>query len=263
MKCIICQNDSLENFIEEIKVLKCKKCELVFDNSNNIKPYPKISHQNKILVKIQLKFSQILAEQYMKYLKKHHNINNFKRVLDIGCGFGSFVKLINNKNCQAYGIESNEDTIIQGKLKHLKHITFDETFKEKKFDLVCLHQSLYYFQDSLMILEKVRTILNEGGLVFIANPNMSSKIRNDHLVWPTGSKMCLSKINFKELKGLKLIDYTAYTDQFYKEYLLTKKIKKSKTILGIKSILYLLKIKKLVKYTENGMNNFILLKKYT
>ena len=68
---------------------------------------------------------------------------------------------------------------------------------------------------------------------------------------------------FQELHklGLKVIDFSSFDDNLIKEYSLYKHKKFNKFLLFIKTILYLLKIKKMLEPDIDGIHNFVLLKK--
>lgn len=142
---------------------------------------------------------------------------------------------------------------------------FDEKYDlETKYDFISLNQCLYYFSDSFIILNKLSTMLENNGILFISTVNSESSFRLQNKIWTQGCKMCLSNKIFRNLNNynLQLQDITSYDDNFYIEYFLHRKGKISTLTFWKDSILYLSKLKKIITVKKNdGINNFILLRK--
>ena len=70
------------------------------------------------------------------------------RILDLGCGDGSLLKLLNKKrNISGYGVDTSIDKIIKSLDNKINIINADindhmDYFKDKSFDYVILAQSL-------------------------------------------------------------------------------------------------------------------------
>ena len=243
------------------QVLSCKNCHGVFREYNE--SYPTISSKSFLQTHIAKRISKIQSEIYIEYLKRKTDFS-FKTFLDIGSGFGHFVHQLNNLGVDGYGIESDEHTVNNSITAKNKCVYFDEHFSsEKKYDLISLNQCLYYFNDSFLIINKVVQLLHNNGVLFIATKNPESSFWKNNVTWPLGCKIWLSKKNFQELHklGLKVIDFSSFDDNLIKEYSLYKHKKFNKFSLFIKTILYLLKIKKMLEPDIDGIHNFVLLKK--
>jgi len=262
--CKICKKSGqLEYFIEVRNIMLCKNCHGIFEQKKSNEIYPNINSKNFLKLFIQKSISKIQSESYIKYLKQKTDFS-FKTSLDIGSGIGDFVQQLNNLGVDGYGIESDEHTVKNSVTVKNQCVSFDEHFSsEKKFDLISLNQCLYYFTDSFLIINKVVQMLNKNGLLFVVTVNPESYFRRKNKIWTQGCKMCLSKKNFQELDkfGLEVMDISAFNDNLYKDFFLFKCHKISKFSLFIKTILYLLKIKKIMKPEINGIQNFVLLKK--
>jgi len=260
-----CCNKSgkLEYLFENRKVVLCKKCNGLFKENKSSGVHPNIVPKQFLKLILQKCFSRIQSKSYIEYLKQKTDFS-FKTALDIGSGVGYFVKQLNQLDVDAYGIESDELTVkhsvtLKNKCKH-----FDEDFTSKnKYDLISLNQILYYFNDSYPIIHKIAKMLNKNGLLLITTMNPESTFWLNNETWAEGSEMWLSKKNFSELNelGLKLVDISSFKDNFWKDFSFYKHKKMNIFLFFIKTISYLLKIKKTIEHDTDGIHNYLILKK--
>ena len=101
-------------------------------------------------------------------------LNNNTRVLDVGCGDGSLMSLLQKeKNIEVRGLELDKDNVQKCIVKGLTVIQGDaETelhqFPNKSFDYVVLSQTLQAFYEPEKVL---RNLLRIGKSVVISIPN--------------------------------------------------------------------------------------------
>ena len=97
------------------------------------------------------------------------------RILDLGCGDGSLLKLLNSKrNVTGYGVDSYIDKTIKSldnKINIINSNINDNLgfFKTKSFDYVILAQSLQVVEDPISLIKEMLRVGNE---VIISFPNM-------------------------------------------------------------------------------------------
>ena len=97
------------------------------------------------------------------------------RILDLGCGDGSLLKLLNKKrNISGYGVDTSIDKIIKSLDNSINIINADindhmDFFKDKSFDYVILAQSLQVVDNPVSLIKEMLRIGNE---VIISFPNM-------------------------------------------------------------------------------------------
>jgi ubiquinone/menaquinone biosynthesis C-methylase UbiE len=97
-----------------------------------------------------------------------------KRILDIGCGVGAFVRRLREFSPQVCGTDIDAERVKEGshQLPHLglavgEHLPFaDETF-----DVILLHEVLEHVTDDLATLREARRVLAPGGKIVIFCPN--------------------------------------------------------------------------------------------
>ena len=97
------------------------------------------------------------------------------RILDLGCGDGSLLKLLNKKrNASGYGVDTSIDKTIKSLDNTINIINADindhmDFFKDKSFDYVILAQSLQVVDNPVSLIKEMLRIGNE---VIISFPNM-------------------------------------------------------------------------------------------
>lgn len=102
-------------------------------------------------------------------------INPNSRILDLGCGDGSLLKLLNVKrNVSGYGVDSSIDKTIKSLDNSINILNADINdhmgyFKDKSFDFVILAQSLQVVENPVLLIKEMLRI---GDEVIISFPNM-------------------------------------------------------------------------------------------
>lgn len=265
--CLACGKTNCLTYLNsKSKTLYCNNCSSIHLEKEDINKNQDFLEYNKQPIffdKLRTKIINIplatmVAEEYVQYLKSHTEMN-FKNALDIGAQYGVFVNMLNNLGINAYGIESNQKFVSLSKTNKIQWTYFDENFPlEKKFDLICLTQMIYYIRDNYKLLANVKKILNKNGLIFITTINPESLFVKELVRTRMGthtSNMLFSKKNFESLDNklnLKLINYSTYRAN----YDIEKYKSKSKKLTFLK---YWLKLKKNHESSPDGNHAFILL----
>ena len=232
MKCECCDiEDSCNYFDKEEKWLSCSICGGLFKKkilSNTSYFYTDIKEnlpkkqeiKKRILSLIDRRFYDLVADQYIDYLKSKTNMK-FKNAFDIGAMLGNFIVKLNESGINATGIEPGKESVELAVTDKIEWGYFDENYESRKhYDLICLTQMLYYVQDPYALLKKVKTFLNPNGLIFISTYNPSSHILKNPVLNLLDNNMNIlfSRKNFESLKtnfGLELIDYTTIRPDLY------------------------------------------------
>ena len=167
-------------------------------------------------------------------LKKHLQPNS--RLLDIGCGTGSFLSFMNKKGFDVFGVESN---IKARKICLERNIAVQSTESElapASFDTISLWHVLEHLPHPESSLATYRALLKPSGILVVAVPNFESHDRiHYHQDWaaldvprhlwhftPKGLIMMAYECGFDLIKRRALV-----LDVFYICYLSEKYRKKS------------------------------------
>ena len=101
-----------------------------------------------------------------------------KTVIDIGCGDGSFAKVIKERtNAEVWGIEFMKEEALRAE-KVLDKVYFGpcedhlDQLPKHYFDVVYFNDVLEHLVDPYMVLDKIKIILKPGGIVISSIPNI-------------------------------------------------------------------------------------------
>ncbi len=185
IKCPVCVSNSyLKNIENSYKIFRCSSCYLLF-----VHPIPEKKENAEIIEywgDDNIKNSASNINKYIKVnrfflniLKKYNVKNNIKtKVLDIGCGYGFFVKLLNENNFDAYGLDISKQSTYFAKnnlnLKNIINNDFSEKiFEDNYFDFIIALNLLEHVPDPKYILKIINKKIKKDGKLIIRIPNMS------------------------------------------------------------------------------------------
>jgi len=99
------------------------------------------------------------------------------KVLDIGCGQGTFLQMLQNEGWKCWGTELTEESARRTSRLGIPVYAgeFDENrFPPHSFDLITLWQVLEHLPDPGKILKGSSRLLKKGGILAISTPNIDS-----------------------------------------------------------------------------------------
>lgn len=189
--CDLCGSNDYEHVLtsEDIAVIKiisdttfnivrCKKCGLFYINPrpkkdllfrfydetfrNESNPYWSFEKEHSIKSK--------------NYLQKISKYSRRGRIIDVGCGDGSLLKVAKDNNWETIGVEVSEPAakramnefglkIFIGELEEAK-------YPDAYFDVVVMHEVLEHLYSPQKELNEVNRILKNEGLLYIRVPNI-------------------------------------------------------------------------------------------
>lgn len=125
--------------------------------------------------------SSIHNEVYFNFLKKYiENLKN-RKVLDIGCAVGLFLK--NFTNNESVGIDISEYILKKAEKNTSKKILLKvdlnkEVFPTKeKFDIITMFDVIEHLDNYVFLKETLKNNLVDGGYVVVTTPNANSILR--------------------------------------------------------------------------------------
>jgi SAM-dependent methyltransferase len=172
--CNICKGEMLEVVDPIAELWRCQKCGYVFVN-----PQPTLPEVTAYYSK-PAKYDVWLSEEHARDRLWQRRVRKVRRhmkpgsLLDIGSGIGEFLFQAKGTFSEVFGTEISESAIAIAKEKYgldlirgdIETISFGRTF-----DNITLFHVLEHVPDPGALLAKCWSLLNEGGVVFIAMPN--------------------------------------------------------------------------------------------
>jgi ubiquinone/menaquinone biosynthesis C-methylase UbiE len=97
-----------------------------------------------------------------------------KRILDVGCGVGAFVRRLREFSHDVHGVDIDEERVREGtaQVPNLA-LSLGEylPFAEETFDVVLLHEVIEHVTDDVATLREVRRVLKPNGRAVVFCPN--------------------------------------------------------------------------------------------
>ena len=160
--------------------VKCNQCGLIFIEKipNNLQDYYKDDYYSFDTKDLPLKGLQIFlyklgiwtpCNRFLRTIKIVKNGN----LLDIGCGSGSFLKIVKELGMNCYGVEPGMFIPQEG--INIFHGTLEQAkYPDEFFDTVCLNHVLEHTDDPMATLKECKRVLKQDGIIRIAVPQTSS-----------------------------------------------------------------------------------------
>lgn len=121
------------------------------------------------------------VRNYQFYRKKSliSKLNNKGNIslLDIGCGTGDFIAYCQKKNWSCFGVETDEKArkYAQDNNKCSVYKSIDEAINcEERYDIITMWHVLEHVYDLSNYLNKIKTLLKDGGWLILGLPNCNS-----------------------------------------------------------------------------------------
>ena len=197
-----------------MNVYQDRKSKIIFLEKNllNTKYYAR-HYDNRILNKNKHNKIKPPNDDFRRLMILKKNIKKNKKILDFGCGSGSFLKTISNYTQNLYGVELKNSTV--KKYFNNKFFLIKKNIEDFniKFDIITMFHSLHYMPNQLEILRKIYFKLNKNGKLIIELPNATDllfqlksfrkfTLCKESLIWHTEKSILvfLRKSGFKKIK---------------------------------------------------------------
>ena len=182
-------------------ILRCKRCGLVYRDSRG-KFSPKICQNTwtKWRPDYPAAFTEKRANIFDYYLKKIYGYRKYNRILDVGSGYGYFLKLCLDNGWEVWGVEADPE-LVRFSMEELGIQVVNESFEEVDypdnfFDVVSFLNVLEHIQDPAFALKKAYRILRPGGAIFLRFPNAAFHIPIRRIIYKL----------YKYWKGIRRLD---------------------------------------------------------
>jgi len=105
-------------------------------------------------------------------------VDKNQKILDLGCGSGNFIKVLNRKNKSVEGVEISQELVKLGQKNGLKikiadlHQTFP--YRNNIFDTITAGEIIEHIHDTDFFLKEIKRILKPNGFLIISTPNIAT-----------------------------------------------------------------------------------------
>ncbi|MBN1493689.1 MAG: class I SAM-dependent methyltransferase [Candidatus Omnitrophica bacterium] len=175
--CVACDaRDAFTYLNKDTLLLKCRKCGLVFRL-----PVPRDAYEHRVIrhyteVDPALRVAESRQGLYKRFLDKiEHKKGMGERLLDIGCGKGYFLARAKEYGWQVEGVDIAPALIDEGRALFGLELQCgnirEMDLAGKRFDVITIWNVLEETDDPAGVVQKCKTVLRPGGLLFIRTPN--------------------------------------------------------------------------------------------
>jgi 2-polyprenyl-3-methyl-5-hydroxy-6-metoxy-1,4-benzoquinol methylase len=183
VNCNLCggkQSTLVQSCAPPYSVVKCKSCGLVYTNPQ---PDPAILEDHYQEEYYREWIQSQAAPRLSLWKKRVRTIGRYKtagRLLDVGCGIGTFLDVAKKSGWDVQGTEVSGYAVRYIKETYGIHVEkglFEQlNFPENHFDVITFWHSLEHVADPAVNLSYARTLLKDNGLMIVACPNVNNYI---------------------------------------------------------------------------------------
>jgi SAM-dependent methyltransferase len=153
----------------QLRIVECRACGLRYLN-----PAPDVRDLGHIynydVYEDSTNNNPSLMEHFYQKLVAHRPA--LHRVMEIGCGTGEFLALLESRGLETAGVEfADSSTRVKFKGKLYVGRMEDIDVPPSSFDAVLLLNVIEHLSDPVAVLHKIRTMLRPGGILLLRHPN--------------------------------------------------------------------------------------------
>ena len=183
VNCILCGNEhaGLRCIKEGYRLVRCSSCGLVYVNPRP-RPETSVEMYNMNHISPFDYYVEHRAEDSRTFAKRLILVEQCVqpgRLLDVGCAVGTMLEVAQSRGWQAQGIDINRRSVEYSKKERGLNAevgTISDVNASGCFDAVVMNDVLEHLHDPMAAMRRVHSLLAEGGIVFIATPDIGSPL---------------------------------------------------------------------------------------
>lgn len=160
-------------------VAECKACSLGFMNPrpdwSDLEPYysPQYAPYQPSYSASSPSDDETLAQARAAGTFRHIDIPEGKRVLDVGCGGGYFLRICAKLGATVQGVDPSPIAAAQARAQGIEVFNglLEDFDTQDRFDVITMSQVLEHTPDPVGTLKKMKSLLAPGGMIWIGVPN--------------------------------------------------------------------------------------------
>lgn len=183
ISCLVCNSNSISPVykLQYGEILQCQNCNLAFTKFNNINTFYNANKTWNGLewVKSQIYMLPESRNEAKKRLKLLLKFNPGKRLIEFGPNTGEFLYVAKKAAFDVTGVDQCPAILSLNNVGDIKFINSEATtaLLKDKYDAVIAFHLLEHLENPALFLNKIKKILNLGGILFLEIPNYGSKNR--------------------------------------------------------------------------------------
>lgn len=203
-----------------LDICQCTGCGLVQHNSEPVHYYKEVIRAASFSATMRA----FRKQQFETFIEK--NLLTGKKVIEIGCGRGDYLSILNQLPVKAFGLEYAESSVaycVRNGMQVRKGFVEDSSFRipEMPFDAFFIMNFLEHLPDPNAVLLGIRSNLSVGGMGIIEVPNFDMIVRKnifsefitDHLFYFTRDTLS----TLLNLNGFDVVECT----EIWQEYIIS------------------------------------------
>lgn len=213
----------------DLNIFQCSGCGLVQLSNDPVPYYKEVIRAAAFSAEM----GEFRRKQFAEWISKYSLKGS--KVLELGCGYGEYLALLNDCDVNAYGVEYGKMAVESCRAKNLNaqgtYLGDDDcTLSEGPFDAFMILNWLEHLPDINKVLCKIRDNLNPGGVGLVEVPNFDMILRKnafsefivDHLYYFTKKTLTATL----ELNGFDVCDCR----EVWHDYVISAEVKKRKPL---------------------------------
>ena len=192
--CLLCGNSEARGvfYVRDINwltegdfcIVKCLSCGLVYmnpmpDEARLPEFYGREYFQRSEACYLDKSLKKIIERAFSGRLNLIQKYKKTGRVLDVGCGDGSFLKYLKREGYDVVGVDISESAVAAarnelGASLCVQSALPEAGFASKSFDVICFFEVLEHLYRPVDVLIEARRILKDDGILVISVPNFNS-----------------------------------------------------------------------------------------
>ena len=176
IRCPLCGSDETYPLLEWLnrRMVRCHGCSLVYRNPRQKASDIREAYAgNQMSLELEERVGNRRRHQFGRFLDSLPERPG--RLLDIGCGYGFFLKMAHERGWEAVGVDLDPKGIAHAKERLQVNAVLGDLrevhFPDGSFDLVTLWNVVECVPDPLDLLLEIHRVLKNDGRVFIRTPN--------------------------------------------------------------------------------------------
>lgn len=178
-RCLLCSGTELRVLpgYEKDHLVACKSCAFTFSAR-----HPTSEELDKVYGSYQRDFvrTEMTLQKMRETARRLKDASQARRVIDVGCGDGEFLRCFGELGCEVFGSEYGAEAEEVCRRKGITMLvggvmpSMPVGYPEAGFDLAIFTEVIEHVQNPREVLGNLWQLLRPGGLLYVTTPNFAS-----------------------------------------------------------------------------------------